>query len=172
MISTRDAMVSRAADALLIATCLALIGVLWLRYRPNEVVGAAEVTSGVGVAFGDTSIERSAKTRILVYAQSSCRFCTASIPFYRTLEDASRRSGRFELVFVTTDQEHLFRAYAVSNGIRNPTVRTRAAFEGIRGTPTLIVVDGQRSVLGIWVGRLSALRESRVLALTGGRGPS
>jgi hypothetical protein len=84
----------------------------------------------------------------------------------------SRERGRFDVGFVTTDSEADFRAYVTAHGMTSATVWRRPAFERIRGTPTLVVIDKARGVLGIWAGRLSPEQEATVIELASSRSAS
>jgi hypothetical protein len=108
-------------------------------------------------------ISKSQKTLILV-TNSECRFCSASMRFYRQLTAAARSSST-RVVALTEENLLANRDYLRSNGVTADGYGS-IADSGIlaRATPTLILVQRDGTVLNSWTGQLSEKEEQRVLA--------
>lgn len=107
---------------------------------------------------------RPART-LLLYVSSSCHFCSASMPFYRRLA-AARQSARGEtrLVVLSRDPDEVLTGYLQDNSLTPDDVVHVSETSNIklRLTPTLVLLDQDRSVLRIWVGQLSSVAEEDV----------
>jgi thioredoxin-related protein len=95
---------------------------------------------------------------------TTCRYCTASIPFYQKLaQQRSERAG-LKLVAVMPQGIQESREYLSKHGIPVDEVRQAALDEvNVSGTPTLIEVDRSGTVVRSWVGKLPPEKESEVI---------
>lgn len=101
------------------------------------------------------------RTVVLAVA-STCPYCTASAPFYQRME---RERGQTRLVIFTPEPADVARQYLSGLGVSFDEVRQVPLNSvGIRGTPTLIVVDDTGSIVNSWVGKLRPAQEDEVLA--------
>lgn len=98
---------------------------------------------------------------LLLVLQKGCRFCAESAPFYQRL---ARESGQVRLVAVLPQQVEESREYLRELDVPVAEVR-QAPFKdlGIRGTPTLLLVNGEGVVTGSWFGKLPPDKEAEVL---------
>ncbi len=102
---------------------------------------------------------------IVLALSNKCHFCTESAPFYQTLsrELADRKNVRVVAVFpqqVDEGKKYL-------DGLNVPITQVAQATLdslGVRGTPTLVIVDKSGTVKQSWVGRLTTEREAEVLS--------
>ena len=106
-----------------------------------------------------------ARSRVLVLAvKDTCRYCTASMPFYQRLVQTVRDQGsvvRLVGVCPTGDScADYFKQHAVPI---EETVGVTAGAIKIVGTPTVILVTGGK-VTSVWTGQLTPAREEEVLA--------
>jgi hypothetical protein len=100
--------------------------------------------------------------RTLVLAVSTtCHFCRESEPFYRRLQ---REVGqRVKMVAVLPQAEDEGAQYLKDAGISADSIRQVALSDiGIRGTPTLVLVDARGNVTGVWRGKLQPGQEEEV----------
>ena len=97
---------------------------------------------------------------LVIITKSTCKFCTSSMPFYRSLKEVTTT-----WVAVGED-DHTNRLYLESNQITPAAVVTAqsAGLGQVRATPTLLLVSGDGSILNVWVGRLSRDGENQVRA--------
>ena len=123
----------------------------------------AEITTGQKVALPEVDWGRNQRTLLLVLA-TNCHFCSESAPFYQRL--AQTVGGRSDLHLiavlpqgVSEGQQYLSRLGVPISDIRQAEP---SAF-GVRGTPTLLLVDGAGTVTQMWVGKLRPEQEAEVL---------
>ena len=97
---------------------------------------------------------------ILVVTRSTCGFCTQSMPFYRTLA-----ASRVPIIGLAAEDLETNRRYFAQYEV--PVTRVvdlRSTGLRFSSTPTLLVVDAKRKVLGYWRGALDAKGEAEVMA--------
>lgn len=152
-------------DLLLVVGCL-LVGSTvarqWIRaaealpplsvhVRPGDT---AEVIPGL--SYGPTN------STLLVYLRSTCRYCSASMPFYRKLADeAAKKSVR--VVVVHSESGPAITQYLAANDL--PEVVWHRG--RVLSTPTLIEIDRTGLVRNVWAGLLDGSGERRVLEALG-----
>ncbi|MBC7932778.1 MAG: thioredoxin fold domain-containing protein [Rubrivivax sp.] len=98
---------------------------------------------------------------LLLALSTSCHFCTESAAFYRRLK---QESGNTHLVAIFPQPSSEGEDYLKKLAVSVDEVR-QAPFESldVRGTPTLIFVDGNGEVKDSWIGKLPANQETQVL---------
>ena len=106
-----------------------------------------------------------AKRTVVVVTRSECGFCTASMPFYGDLVRVAASSG-VEVVSVTPEDNATNQRYLESHGVHvSRTIQLKDTPLKVLGTPTLIVMDQSKMVLGAWVGKLVSDDQEKVLQL-------
>jgi hypothetical protein len=191
--------VSRLADVAVILASLALLGHLALQYWQRTPALDAAARSRAAAAWREAShpaanaanaraqdyrigealpafpgVDYAAADRtLLLFVRSTCRFCTASMPFYARIEQAVRRGHeRVRLVAVSSDTRDELDGYLHQHAVQvDQTVPVDVEAAGrlkIRGTPTLVLADRQGVVLETWVGLLPGAREPEVIAKVAG----
>jgi len=103
---------------------------------------------------------------VLLVLSNKCHFCTESAPFYKRLarELSQRRDVQIVAVFpqdINEAKEYLGKLEVPIEEVK----QARLDSVGIRGTPTLVIVDSTGVVKHVWVGRLTTEKESEVLSL-------
>jgi hypothetical protein len=110
-----------------------------------------------------------AKRTLVIVERAECSFCKASMPFYAKLIPAAVDAG-MEVVSVTPDDAAAHQRYLDANRVRvNRIVQLKDTPLKVSETPTLIVLDQSKTVLGAWVGQLSLNEEDKVLHLVRSR---
>jgi len=91
------------------------------------------------------------------------------MPFYRALSEQAQKAGT-RILGITTELPATNLAYLEANGIRLETVlSTQESKLAVRGTPTVLVIKKDGTVLGSWQGRLGGKGEREVVqAVRGG----
>jgi hypothetical protein len=160
------------------AVIVAGVSVAWLAWQrsqhpaprlpPTYIVGEriAEV--------GAVDFQASAQTLVMALRED-CRYCQASVPFYRTLTEALRKraDGTTRLVVMSTDSVPAMSAYLKANDIQVDHVAAyRAGDLKIPGTPFLFLVDRAGIVKSVWRGKLATSQEREVFALFGLTAPN
>ena len=94
---------------------------------------------------------------------SECRFCTASLPFYRRLLDA-RGNAPVQVVVAASAQDTAIHDYLDDGGVQPDRVVTvEAGALPLPATPALFLVDRAGVVTDAWIGQLGGARETAVL---------
>lgn len=101
--------------------------------------------------------------RTLVLAISTtCHFCKDSEPFYRRIKQETGDSVKLVAVLpqpVKVAEEYLNQAGLLVDQVKQVSMGTI----GVRGTPTVLLVDSRGVVNEVWVGRLEDEEQERVL---------
>ncbi len=150
----------KAADLLTIGLCVVMLAFFAREYsRP-----ASAPTPTIQDVYIDRAVAdfgRTSKTLILAL-KTDCVFCQRSAPFYRRLIEHDRPD--VQIVVAAHPNDHGIEAYLASEGV-NPdsVVFVESGALPVRGTPTLLLVDGEGLVTHAWIGLLNADGEAEVL---------
>ncbi len=130
--------------------------------------GKRELPSGPaqGTQFSVPGISWSDSEETVVLALSDkCKYCTESAPFYKRLaEETAKRQG-VKVVAVFPQDASAGKKYLDDLGVPVGEVKQATLDSmGVRGTPTLVLVDKSGTVKQSWVGLLKAERETEVLS--------
>jgi thioredoxin-related protein len=129
--------------------------------KPQQQAQAPATGSKISVS--DVDWGKNGRTLVLVL-QKGCHFCAESAPFYqRLVRDTVGREGP-RLVAVLPQQVEEGRQYLNDLGVLIDQVRQAPPNDlGVRGTPTLLLVDSSGAVTDSWVGKLPPDKEDEVL---------
>jgi len=98
---------------------------------------------------------------LIMHLQSTCRFCTASMDFYKRLAAAAPRA---RLVVVGYEPASVLEAYAKAHGFEpNQVVSVPPRSLKTRGTPTLMLAGPDAVLIDVWRGQLNEEQEALVL---------
>ncbi len=104
---------------------------------------------------------KQSKQTLILAVSSTCHFCTESAPFYKTV---AQSRGSTRLVAVLPQPVEDGRKYLDHLGISVDEVRQLPLERiGVRGTPTLILLDASGVVRNSWMGFLPPQAELAVL---------
>ena len=154
-----------AVDALVAVTCVAVLTVIGMRLWGPARAPVGAFPDVTGAALADTvGVDWSSADRTLVLSlHSECRFCTASLPFYRRLLDA-RRDSPVRVVVAASTEDTAIHAYLDDGGVQPDRVVTvEAGALPIAATPALFLVDRGGIITGAWIGQLGDEQETAVL---------
>ncbi len=164
-----------AANAAIIITAvfLSAAAVKYLISRPNPqppIVSAnsslngpnrPEIPPGTRLSIEGVDWSKNGQT-LLVADSDKCHFCTESAPFYQRLV---QQHSRTRLIAVVPQSVEEGRNYLSKLNVGIDDVR-QAQFSslGVRGTPTLILLDNNGAAVKSWVGRLPPNGEAEVIS--------
>ena len=101
---------------------------------------------------------------LLVVLQKGCHFCSESAPFYQRLVREAAGRGNIHLIALLPQAPDESRKYLDDLGVAIEDIKQGELDSvGVRGTPTLILINNQGAVTTSWVGKLSADGEAEVL---------
>ncbi|HEY0876351.1 MAG TPA: hypothetical protein VGD94_22955 [Vicinamibacterales bacterium] len=160
----------KLGDVVFILTCVGLLSAAVYRAVPARAVRGASVdASRIGSPAVLPPVDFSASPRtVLAVVSTSCRFCDASMPFYRQLASEDVGSEGWSLVFVGIEAPADVTSYLEANGVPAVSVVQLTPSLAIRGTPTLLVVDASGHILGAWSGVLDEQQQNEVRTLIAG----
>jgi thiol-disulfide isomerase/thioredoxin len=107
---------------------------------------------------------RSNKKTLVLYISPHCPYCNQSAPFYRSLVEKFSGSSEVSLATLMLEPIDVAKAHLKHFDIGIDQIYQGDLDSiGIRGTPTLLLVDDHGTVLDAWIGKLSDEREAEVL---------
>ncbi len=128
--------------------------------RPMASIRPAAPSVGSTLSVPDVDFAAADRTLVMVLS-TQCGFCTDSAPFYRRLAAAGH--GRTRLVAVFPQDLVVAREFLAGLGVSVAgVVRAPVSAVGVRGTPTLVLVDQRGVVQKSWIGRLTPDGEAEV----------
>jgi hypothetical protein len=139
----------------------------------SSVVGAGPATHMNGTPVSEPighklplpGVDWDRNQRTLVLAlQTTCHFCSDSRSFYQTLVRERAKFGNTRFVAVLPQTVEESRSYLNELGVSVDDIRQGSLSGiGVRGTPTLLLVDRSGVVSQVWAGRLQKSGEEEVL---------
>jgi hypothetical protein len=155
-----------AASYLALLTVCVIATVKLLQFHPQQHLGttpaiAAAPTSVSGRIPVDLT---SHKKWLILVLSTECHFCVESIPFHQELQKAAQNSGDLGLMAVFPQARSDVEKYEAAHKFFPSTVVADVGLDQlqVRGTPTLLLVNQQGTVLKHWEGRLSESKQQDV----------
>jgi hypothetical protein len=140
------------------AVCL----VVGRQYVTGAPSGTPETFRGRTVNLASITSSPSSRNVVLALSQS-CHFCQDEMPFYHTLGEAARGT-KTHVYAVFPPAETGSDTYLASRSVRVDGVASeRLDALGVRGTPTVLVVDAKGKIARAWVGALNDAQKQEVL---------
>lgn len=103
---------------------------------------------------------------LLLVLSTNCKFCALSKGFYQQIVRAARQGGKTELIAAFPQETATAHQYLQESGLHMDRVlQIVPSSIGVRGTPTLVLVDTKGVVLRVWYGQLLPNSETEVLQL-------
>lgn len=139
-----------------------LLGVFLIQnifFHQNTAQPLVGIAKGTKISLLGTSWGTNQKTLLLVL-QKGCKFCTQSMPLYKTLVEKSREKGIKLVAVLPTSREESVQ-YLKENGLEIQEINQAPLNSiNVKGTPTLILVNDKGEVLNSWIGKLSSEKEA------------
>lgn len=144
-----------------ILVAIALIRTYLLGAPPQQrVTNATPPSEGSQIPGLDINWQASEQTLVLAIS-SSCHFCTESAPFYKKLISGKRNMRVIAVLPQPIDEG---KAYLNRLGIVVDEVKQLSLESiGVRGTPTLLLIDSSGVVKKSWIGKLLPEEELTVV---------
>ncbi len=158
------------ANVAIIVAAALLCTVLVRQHLLNKQKGAALAAASRQVSKGDKlsvpGVDWGVSDRtLLMILSANCRYCTESAPFYRRLAEVKYRQGGLRMLAVLPQETPQGRDYLKGLGVSvDGVLQAPAASSGAKGTPTLLLVNKEGVVQGVWVGKLPPEVETEVLS--------
>lgn len=157
---------ANVATVLAAATMLTVVG--WSQYRkavPPPTPKATTYAPGEQIDGVPLKAFTGPEATVVLAISSKCAYCTASMPFYRSLAKAAGESRRpLRVIAVSRESSSTLDAYVKENSLPVwASYSEPRGFRKIRATPTLLLVDPTGVVKQAWVGQLSESEKAEVL---------
>ena len=159
-----------ALSLLLAVTCVVLLYKMLTPARATPPPKPATFATGDRIPAVDGLQPGRAEVTLLLVLREDCKFCEASIPFYRQLASATsaqRTSGKLQILLLTgadkdTGKSYLLRKQLSLDGVVSIPKERRSEFK-IAGTPTVLQVNHSGVLTGVWEGQLPKAVEDQLL---------
>lgn len=136
--------------------------------RPQKIDRPDELTSTlIGKHLLPSNTFKAARSaRIVLVLSTHCRFCEASMPFYRRLITAAQASPDLAVVALVLEGPKEGAAFLSRNGIEPERLEdiqpVTLVKDSLRATPTVLVLNRSGIVTRVWVGALDKKREQEL----------
>lgn len=155
------------ANVSIIAVAFLLSVVLIKNYIPlnyMSVVNPSTIATGTKLPMPEIDWSKSPRT-MLVVLQKGCHFCSESAQFYQKLAKLASANKNVRVIAVLPQSPVEGKAYLDALGVPISEVKQASLNTiNVRGTPTLILTNDIGVITNLWVGKLSADKESEVLS--------
>ena len=171
----KDKSTHRLVDAGILLAAVVLGFFLGRATLPNPAPGRVGATNpisrpsptnpiGQRLALPGVDWEKNRRTLVLAL-QTGCRFCSESGPFYERLAEQRARFGETRFIAVLPQTPDESRSFLSQLGVRvDDIMQGSLANIGVRGTPTLLLVNSGGIVTEAWPGKLGPQAEQAVLS--------
>jgi hypothetical protein len=168
----RNAMnrLEKVTNVVIILACAFLIGTLARNYylsrkpdpRIQPGIQKGAVVKLPGAASGN---QQPAMPTLVLALSKNCHFCQESVGFYQKITALKNSSPQgLRLVAVLPQSKEEAASYLKEQGIGvDEVVSMEISKLGLRGTPTLLLLDGQNKLEELWVGKLNDSQEEQVM---------
>jgi hypothetical protein len=121
----------------------------------------AQIQPGTKINLSGVDWAKNGQT-LLLAVSDKCHFCSESAPFYQQLVKVHPRAQLVAVLPQTVEEgkEYLNSLNVRVDDIKQVTFNTL----GVRGTPTLILVDSEGVAVKSWIGKLAANQEADVIS--------
>ena len=155
------------SNVAIIIAALLLSGFLVKSYllpasQKPSAVESEEIKVGTRIALPNVDWSKSDKNLVLALS-TSCHFCSESAPFYQKLAQLKAGRGDVRLIAALPQTVTEAQAYLSEHNLLVDEVRqTSLDTIDVRGTPTLVLVDRNGTVVDSWKGKLPPEKETEV----------
>jgi hypothetical protein len=157
----------KATNVAIIVACIVLVGNLawnyYLSSRPDPR-RLPEVQKGAIIKLPGAASTTPQPTLVLALSKN-CHFCQESVGFYQKLTAFKNSSPQgLRMVAVLPEKREEAESYLKEHGIGvDEVVSMPVSNLGVKGTPTLLPLDGHNKLEELWVGMLNDSQESQVI---------
>lgn len=147
----------------ILVTCIVASVLMLERYQAEQSPAPDRQPFKLGAQIDNVSQAAYATSpyTLLMFVRSSCHFCTASMPFYKTLTVHNSPLNKLRFVVADSEPSQMARAYLAAHEVRVDDVTPGPSDVP---TPTLILVDKSGVIRAFWVGQLNDSGEREVKA--------
>lgn len=143
---------------------------------PADSPTASAIGPGATLTLRDVDWSKSNQTLVLALSKH-CRFCTEGAGFYRdVMQELKGQTGIRTLAIFSESlseaQQYLKEINVSVDEVRQVSLKAL----GLKGTPTILLVNGSGEISKLWLGQLSTKQQTEVMSSIGakpdGEGPA
>lgn len=152
------------ANIAIIVVALVIGAVLVKKYFFSEQQNQPKETISVGskVNLNQVDWAKNGHTLLLVLSKE-CRYCAESIPFYQKLGKELSQNAKVKLIAAFPEDKSVAGEYLQSNNVAVSEIyQVSAPSLGVRGTPTILLINEKGEVVENWLGKLPESDEKKV----------
>jgi hypothetical protein len=160
----------KLTNVAIILACLFLVGTLARNYYlsriPNpQILPGIQKGTVVKLPGAESKGEQPGGPTLVLALSKNCHFCQESVGFYQKLTAFKNSSPQgLRLVAVLPENQEEAASYLKEQGIGvDEVVSMPVSKLGVRGTPTLLLLDGHSKLEEMWVGKLNDSQEAQVI---------
>lgn len=160
---------AHAAFGVLCLVATARLASDWYRgesFRTSAAANGLPARSAPALSSRDLSGVEGLPTQgpvLVVAIRDGCRYCTASMDFYKRLVSAASGSST-PIFFLAPHATEVTRAYLSRHGVVAPKVlEVNLDAIGVPGTPTIALLDASKRVERSWIGQLRGADQERAV---------
>lgn len=147
--------------AIIVVAALVIYSFVVAKFRAKQSVPVGP-SVGMKMSLSGVKWEENGST-LLIALQRGCRFCEESAGFYHRLYEQRGQTLNPRIVAVVPGEKSEVERYLSDQGILADQVINLSLSElNVSGTPTLMLVDHEGRVNGVWVGKLNDNQEKEV----------
>src|SRR5579871_539591 len=153
----------RISNIAVILTCLIVVGSVGRSWYQGYEARRSNIHKGQLVSLPGQAL--AGKSTLVMALSVGCHFCQDSVPFYQKLSAFKNSSPGLRMVAVFPQPTAEAIAYLKKQGIAVDAVASLPLGQvGVRGTPTLLLLDEQSKVHEVWEGKLNDKQETEVIS--------
>jgi thioredoxin-related protein len=126
--------------------------------QPNpekDLAGKTISLPGVAYTYGQDSL--------VLVVSTKCHFCQDSLAFYKQLTE--KLHGKLDIIAVLPEPETEAKKFLADAGVQTEhVVKAVPNSLGVRGTPTVLLVDDKGKIKNVWVGHLDEAGQKQLLS--------
>jgi len=144
-----------------------MVGIIFVKnyiLKPTNSTNNSDVVKLIGAKLPLSNVDWTKNNQTLLFVlQKDCRYCTDSAPFYQRIagNEKIKSKTQFIAVFlhsISEGAEYLKQSSIPIGEIKEISLKDL----GVRGTPTLLLVDFTGVVKNVWRGKIPASKENEV----------
>jgi len=148
---------------IVVAVLLGFVLIKRFIFTPTPTEPGENIKVGTRISLPDINWSERERNLVLVL-QTGCHFCTESGPFYQHLSRETTAVANLRLIAALPQDVGEASQYLSNLGVTVNEIRQAPPSSlGVRGTPTLLLVDNTGTITDVWIGKLSPDREAEVL---------
>jgi thioredoxin-related protein len=130
--------------------------------KPKAPDNSPRALVGTSVTLPDLQLNPSHNSLLLAIS-TTCHFCKDSLPFYKEL--AAKTQGKVDMVAVLPQPVDEAQTFLQNAGVpAAKIISAKLSAIGVRGTPTLLLVDSKGKVQEEWQGFLDEKKKQQLYA--------